>query len=83
MDTQNDRVRHVWLGVPTGVTGARSSMESRVEQLVSSLHAVTDKAVCVGFGVSGPSQVLHSKAANLTITLMPLPRQVGQCAVAG
>ena len=40
-----------------GVTGARSSMESRVEQLVSSLHAVTDKAVCVGFGVSGPSQV--------------------------
>ena len=32
-------------------------MESRVEQLVSSLHGVTDKAVCVGFGVSGPSQV--------------------------
>ena len=32
-------------------------MESRVEQLVSTLHGVTDKAVCVGFGVSGPAQV--------------------------
>ena len=33
------------------------SMESRVEGLIQSLHGITDKAVAVGFGVSGPDQV--------------------------
>lgn len=32
-------------------------MESRVEGLINSLHSITEKAVAVGFGVSGPEQV--------------------------
>ena len=34
----------------------RGSMEARVEGLIQQLKAVTDKAVCVGFGVSQPEQ---------------------------
>ncbi|KAK9852352.1 hypothetical protein WJX84_007211, partial [Apatococcus fuscideae] len=40
-----------------GVTGQRTSMESRLEGLIAHLHSVTDKSIAVGFGVSGPSQV--------------------------
>ena len=40
-----------------GVTGMRGNMESRVEGLITKLQSVTDKPVCVGFGVSGPEQV--------------------------
>ena len=32
-------------------------MESRVGGLIEQLHSITDKAVAVGFGVSGPEQV--------------------------
>jgi tryptophan synthase alpha chain len=35
----------------------RVSMESRVEGLIKQLQGVTDKSVCVGFGVSKPEQV--------------------------
>ncbi len=38
----------------TGVPGARTNVETRVEQLVEMLHSVTDKSVAVGFGVSKP-----------------------------
>lgn len=41
-----------------GVTGQRDSMEARVEGLIDKLHGITDKAVAVGFGVSGPEQVM-------------------------
>ena len=44
-------------GLHAGVTGQRTSMESRVEGLIEQLHSITDKAVAVGFGVSGPEQV--------------------------
>jgi len=36
----------------TGVTGMRTSVASRVEELVTDLKAHTDKPICVGFGVS-------------------------------
>ena len=48
---------------PAGVTGVRGTMEARVEGLIEQLKSVTDKAVCVGFGVSGPEQV---RAVSLT-----------------
>jgi tryptophan synthase alpha chain len=44
----------VYLVSVTGVTGTRTGVESRVDGLVHMLHEVTDKSVCVGFGVSGP-----------------------------
>ena len=43
------------------MTGARGQMESRVEGLIKQLQEVTDKAVCVGFGVSGPEQAATLK----------------------
>ena len=45
-----------------GVTGARASMEDRVEGLIELLHSVSDKAVAVGFGVSTPAQVDRARA---------------------
>ncbi|PNH12743.1 Tryptophan synthase alpha chain [Tetrabaena socialis] len=44
----------VYLVSVTGVTGMKETVESRVEGLVSSLKEVTDKPICVGFGVSRP-----------------------------
>ena len=40
-------------------------MESRVEGLIQSLHGITDKAVAVGFGVSGPDQVHAPSPSDL------------------
>ncbi len=48
----------VYLVSVTGVTGVRTSVQTRVEQLVDNLHQVTDKPVAVGFGVSEPA---HAK----------------------
>ena len=46
----------VYLVSVTGVTGVQTSMQARVQQLVDTLHGVTDKPVAVGFGVSTPEQ---------------------------
>jgi len=46
----------VYLVSLTGVTGAKTETDSRVEGLVSTLKSLTDKPVCVGFGISGPKQ---------------------------
>ena len=40
----------------TGVTGVRTSLESRVGTLVNQLKAQGDTPVAVGFGISGPEQ---------------------------
>jgi tryptophan synthase alpha chain len=40
----------------TGVTGVRTSLESRVEPLVHQLKDLGDTPVAVGFGISGPEQ---------------------------
>ncbi len=40
----------------TGVTGVRTSLESRVGALVGQLKAQGDTPVAVGFGISGPEQ---------------------------
>lgn len=37
-------------------------MEGRVEGLIKQLQGVTDKAVCVGFGVSSPQQAQQLRA---------------------
>ncbi|WP_088894088.1 tryptophan synthase subunit alpha [Leptolyngbya ohadii] len=38
----------------TGVTGVRSTIESRVQELLTQLREVTDKPIGVGFGISQP-----------------------------
>ncbi|KAG1681312.1 hypothetical protein FOA52_007358 [Chlamydomonas sp. UWO 241] len=52
----------VYLVGVTGVTGVRATMGSRVEGLVSTLHSVTDKPICVGFGVSQPEHAAQIAA---------------------
>ena len=46
----------IYLVSVTGVTGVRTGVESRVEELVAKLKTVTDKPVCVGFGISKEEQ---------------------------
>lgn len=46
----------IYLVSVTGVTGARTQVASRVQELLPQLRAVTDKPIGVGFGVSAPEQ---------------------------
>lgn len=46
----------IYLVSVTGVTGARTQVASRVQELLPQLRAVTDKPIGVGFGVSDPEQ---------------------------
>eukprot|EP00892_Ulva_mutabilis_P003537 jgi/Ulvmu1/1555/UM110_0018.1 len=45
----------------TGVTGARSEVSVRVQQLLTDIKAKTDLPVCVGFGVSSAQQAQQIK----------------------
>ena len=62
--TPNERIRDiaarcqgfVYLVSVIGVTGMRTTIESRVQELLKELKHMTDKPIGVGFGVSGPSQ---------------------------
>lgn len=51
----------IYLVSVTGVTGMRSKVEARVENLISTLKTVTDKPIGVGFGISEPAQALQMK----------------------
>jgi tryptophan synthase alpha chain len=56
----------VYLVSVTGVTGMRQDIQGRVKDLLDSLKQTTDKAIGVGFGVSGPDQAtqLHQWGAD-------------------
>lgn len=51
----------IYLVSVTGVTGIRSQVATRVEELIAKIHEVTDKPVGVGFGISQPEQALQMK----------------------
>jgi tryptophan synthase alpha chain len=46
----------IYLVSVTGVTGMRTEVESRVQELLTELKGVTDKSIGVGFGISQPAQ---------------------------
>jgi tryptophan synthase alpha chain len=46
----------IYLVSVTGVTGMRTEVESRVQELLTELKGVTDKSIGVGFGISKPAQ---------------------------
>lgn len=46
----------IYLVSVTGVTGMRTGVESRVEELLLELQSVSDKPIAVGFGISQPNQ---------------------------
>jgi tryptophan synthase alpha chain len=48
----------IYLVSVTGVTGVRSGLESRVEDILANLRTVTDKPIAIGFGISAPE---HAK----------------------
>lgn len=51
----------IYLVSVTGVTGMRSQVASRVEELLVELHNSTDKPIGVGFGISSPEQAKQVK----------------------
>ncbi|HEY9665250.1 MAG TPA: tryptophan synthase subunit alpha [Coleofasciculaceae cyanobacterium] len=46
----------IYLVSVTGVTGMRTQIQSRVQELLQQLREVTDKPIGVGFGISQPEQ---------------------------
>jgi tryptophan synthase alpha chain len=51
----------IYLVSVTGVTGIRTQVETRVQDLLLDLRNVTDKPIGVGFGISQPEQARQVK----------------------
>jgi tryptophan synthase alpha chain len=51
----------IYLVSVTGVTGIRTEIETRVEDLLHELRGLTDKPIGVGFGISQPEQARQVK----------------------
>lgn len=51
----------IYLVSVTGVTGMRTQIENRVQELITRLKNVTDKPIGVGFGISEPHQAQQIK----------------------
>ena len=51
----------IYLVSVTGVTGVRSQVQGRVKDLLEQMHALTDKPISVGFGISGSEQAQQVK----------------------
>lgn len=52
----------IYLVSVTGVTGMRSGVESRVEDILQTMRQTTDKPIGVGFGISQPEHAQQVKA---------------------
>lgn len=52
----------IYLVSVTGVTGVRTEVGNRVEELLQRIRQVTDKPIGVGFGISQPEQARQVKA---------------------
>lgn len=51
----------IYLVSVTGVTGMRQQMGTRVQELLQTLHSMTEKPIGVGFGISQPEQACQVK----------------------
>lgn len=51
----------IYLVSVTGVTGIRTQVESRVQEILQQMRTVTDKPIGVGFGISEPEQAKQVK----------------------
>jgi len=69
----------------TGVTGVRTSLESRVGSLVQQLKGLGDTPVAVGFGISGPEQARQVRqwGADGAIVGSALVKAMAAAAAAG
>lgn len=70
----------IYLVSVTGVTGMRSQVANRVQDLLSSLRPVTDKPIGVGFGISTPEQAAQVKewGADAVIVGSAFVKQLAQ-----
>ncbi len=59
----------IYLVSVTGVTGMRSQVQSRVEDILAQMRQITDKPIGVGFGISSPEMARQVKdwGANAAI----------------
>lgn len=51
----------IYLVSVTGVTGMRTQVQSRVEDILTQMRQLTDKPIGVGFGISSPEQAKQVK----------------------
>ncbi|HEY9836374.1 MAG TPA: tryptophan synthase subunit alpha, partial [Vampirovibrionales bacterium] len=51
----------IYLVSVTGVTGMRSQVQSRVEDILAQMRQLTDKPIGVGFGISSPEMARQVK----------------------
>ncbi|MGQ4648912.1 tryptophan synthase subunit alpha [Lyngbya aestuarii] len=51
----------IYLVSVTGVTGIRSQLQSRVQDILAQMRTLTDKPIGVGFGISQPEQAQQVK----------------------
>ncbi|MDE5106553.1 MAG: tryptophan synthase subunit alpha, partial [Trichodesmium sp. St17_bin3_1_1] len=51
----------IYLVSVTGVTGMRTQIQSRVQDLLAQMRDLTDKPIGVGFGISQPEHALQVK----------------------
>uniref|UniRef100_A0A0D3FQ67 Uncharacterized protein n=1 Tax=Oryza barthii TaxID=65489 RepID=A0A0D3FQ67_9ORYZ len=72
----------VYLVSVNGVTGSRQDVNPRVEHLLQEIKQVTDKAVCVGYGISTPDHVrqIAGWGADGVIIGSAMVRQLGEAA---
>ena len=56
-EISNNTKGFTYLVSVTGVTGERSKMENRVENLIAKLKEINSKPIAVGFGISTPEHV--------------------------
>ncbi|MFM6457054.1 MAG: tryptophan synthase subunit alpha, partial [Planktothrix sp.] len=51
----------IYLVSVTGVTGMRSQVQTRVEDILKEMRSLTDKPIGVGFGISQPEQATQMR----------------------
>jgi tryptophan synthase alpha chain len=51
----------IYLVSVTGVTGMRSHLQNRVQDILTDMHSITKKPIGVGFGISSPEQAQQVK----------------------
>jgi tryptophan synthase alpha chain len=74
----------IYLVSVTGVTGVRTQIESRVQDILQQMRAVTDKPIGVGFGISGPEQAKQVKewGADAVIVGSAVVKRLADCSPA-
>ena len=60
----------VYLVSVTGVTGMRSQVDSRIDQLLDQMRSLTSKPIGIGFGISSAQQAREMKAKGVDAVIV-------------